>query len=62
MTMDRPTNEEEAAELDRNKLIEHLKAAKPYLEQTLKLPNLKAEDKKIAEDDLKDINSILGGG
>jgi tetratricopeptide (TPR) repeat protein len=68
MTMDRPTTAAEAENLDRESLIknvgEHYKAAKPFVEKTLKLPNLKAEDKKIALDDLKEIDTFLksGGG
>jgi tetratricopeptide (TPR) repeat protein len=69
MTMDRPTTASEAENLDRESLIksvgEHYRAARPYVEKTLKLPNLKAEDKKIAQDDLKEIDTFLkssGGG
>jgi tetratricopeptide (TPR) repeat protein len=68
MTMDQPTSQAEIDDLDpsqipaiREKIISHHKAALPYVEKTLKLKNLKAEDKKIAEDDLARIKSFTGG-
>jgi tetratricopeptide (TPR) repeat protein len=56
MTMDQPEDPASDARPDFPKILEHFKAALPYLKQTLTLPKLKAEDRKIATDDIKGVD------
>ncbi|HVT10860.1 MAG TPA: thioredoxin fold domain-containing protein [Fimbriimonadaceae bacterium] len=43
------------------KIRANFAAAKPYVEATLKLPHLKAEDRQIAVQDQRQIDQVLGG-
>jgi tetratricopeptide (TPR) repeat protein len=56
-----PLDPNAASDLDRRRehIIANCKLALPYLNETLKLPNLSAEDKEIAESNIAQIKSIL---
>lgn len=58
MTMDSPPDSSSAdVRPDFKKILEHLQAALPYVQETLKLKGLKDEDLKIATDDQKTITN-----
>lgn len=61
LTMDRPSEQPSDADIAvlRPKIIDHFKKALPYIKQAKALPNLKAEDKKIADADQSEIEQTL---
>lgn len=61
MSMESPLNPKVDANDPKlmDKRLEHFRKALPFVESTLKLPGLKAEDKRIAESDQKDIKDLL---
>lgn len=62
MSMGRPVDPTEPPTISRDEMAKNFKTALPYVQQVLALPNLKAEDKQIAETDLQNIQQFLNSG